>query len=185
MVDLRAEGVNRAVGFFSRTQQGNYYNPIYTFNGLERRENQFEYAVGFRRDGLLRTSLQLPLRHVGAPPENQDIFFPVAIDIQLRTFVSKAHAVYEAARIDAPYVLGMMLRVQRPLTGAYADFTGYGEVHASTLPARDYLFPFMQVDEISATDRIIRPLCDQAHQMFGKEGSSSFNDEGLWVARYA
>jgi len=30
-------------------------------------------------------------------------------------------------------------------------------------------------------DRIIRPLCDQAHQMFGREGSPSFDADGTWI----
>jgi hypothetical protein len=39
------------------------------------------------------------------------------------------------------------------------------------------------IDDLSDVDRLIRPLCDQAHRMFGLEGSPSFNDEGVWTAR--
>jgi hypothetical protein len=78
----------------------------------------------------------------------------------------------------------MMLRTQRPLAGAYegADLLEY---HTPPIPAMDYSFPYMQVDDLSSTDRVIRPLCDQAHQMFGRERSPSFSAEGAWTAQYA
>lgn len=107
-----------------------------------------------------------------------------AVDIFLRQFVAQANAVYEAAAVSPPFVMGMMLRLQRPLTGVYAGIGGLGEEHTAPVAAGDYRFPFMQVDDLSAIDRNIRPFCDQAHQMFGKEGSPSFNAEGVWVGRY-
>src|SRR2546428_3121636 len=102
----------------------------------------------------------------------------------LRQFVSRASAVYKAAAIGPPYVLGMMLRIQRPLTGVYAAVGGLGEDQTEPVPAGDYRFPYMQVDDLSTIDRIIRPFCDQAHQMFGGKGSPSFNAEGVWLVRY-
>jgi hypothetical protein len=77
----------------------------------------------------------------------------------------------------------MMLRTRSPLVGAFAGADGL-EYHTEPLVARDYHFPFMQVDDLSNVDSVIRPLCDQAHQMFGREGSPSFNTQGVWVARY-
>jgi hypothetical protein len=113
LVDVRAEAVRRAVGNFNRAERPEYREPIYTFDGLERRETRSEYTVRFRRNGLLSASLQLPLFPQRAGAENLHIFAPTAIDIQLRRFVLRASAVYEAAAIDAPFVLGMMLRTQR------------------------------------------------------------------------
>jgi hypothetical protein len=45
--------------------------------------------------------------------------------------------------------------------------------------AGDYRFPSVQIDDLAAVDRIIRPLCDQAHLMFGREGSPNLNVEGV------
>jgi hypothetical protein len=177
---VRAENVRLAVGNFSSTAPPQFTNPVYSFDGIERRESRFEYTVRFRRNGLLNASRQLPL----IPRQGVHQMVPTAVDISLRQFVLRARAIYEAASIGAPYVLGMMLRIQRPLTGVYAAVDRLGEDHTEPVPADDYRFPYMQVDDLSNADRIIRPFCDQAHQMFGREGSPSFNAEGVWVARY-
>jgi hypothetical protein len=179
LVDVRADNVRLALGNFSRTDRPEFSNPVYTFDGIERRENRFEYTVRLRRNGLLNTSQQLPLIR----QQDGHQFSPTAVDILLRHFVSRASAIYEAAAIGPPYVLGMMLRTQRPLTAVYAAVGG-GEHHTEPVPPCDYHFPYMQLDDLSSTDRIIRPFCDQAHQMFGREGSPSFSAEGVWVARY-
>jgi len=178
MVDVRPQAVHRSITSFTRVEQQNYYvNPGYTFDGLERHERQFEYTVRFRRNGLLNSSQQLPV----FLQQDAEQFHITAIDQLLRQFVLKASAVYEAASTGAPYVLGMMLRIQRPLTGVHA--VGVWIEDQTTVPAGDYRFPFMQIDDLSSTDRIIRPFCDQAHQMFGREASPNFNAEGRWAAR--
>jgi hypothetical protein len=184
LVDIRNAGVVRAVGDFSRAAQPEYRDPIYTFDGLERRENRSEHTVKLRRNGLLSASLQIPLRPPLAGAECQHILIPTAVDVHLRRFVPRATAVFEASGVGAPYILGMVLRTQRPLVGAYADVRGLGEQHTEPIPAGDYMFPYMQVDDLSQTDRVIRPFCDQTHQMFGKDASPSFNADGAWVARY-
>jgi len=86
------------------------------------------------------------------------------------------------AHPNPPYLLGMMLRTQAPLACAYA---GYDSFVYHTPPVRplDYRFPHIQVDDLSNVDRVIRPLCDQAHQMFGIAGSPSFSPEGAWTVR--
>lgn len=184
LVDIRPEAILRAVGNLSRTEHPEFSRPTYTFDGLERRENRDEYTVTFHRSGLLNSSLQLPLIPQLNGAENLHIFHITAIDVLLRRFVLKAGGAYEAAGVAAPFVLGMMLRTRERLFGAFAEFAGIEE-HTTPVPAKDYRFPYMQVDDISATDKAIRPLCDQAHQMFGRVGSPSFNAEGVWVARYA
>jgi hypothetical protein len=185
LVDVRAEKVRLAVANFSRTEQVRYIDPVYTFDGLERRENQFRYTVGFRRNGLLSVSMELPLMPRQRGAEDRHVFFPSAIDVLLRSFILRATGVYDTARVGAPYLLGMMLRTRLPLIGAFAAIGGMGEEHSEPIPAKDYRFPRVQVDDLSSTDRIIRPLCDQAHQTFGREGSRSFNDEGIWIGRRA
>jgi hypothetical protein len=185
LVDVRAHTVQRAVAEFSRTQRAQYQEPRYTFDGLERREQQSDYVVALRRNGLLTMSQQLPLQ----PPQpgdagNQPAFFMTAADLLLRRFVPKASAVYEAATVGAPYLLGMMMRIQEPLVGAYAaEDLPAGHYRTPPVAGGDYRFPFTQIDDISSVDKIIRPLCDQAHQMFGREGSPSFNEQGAWIAQ--
>ncbi len=180
LVDVRAGEVHRALGNFSRAQQTEYVNPIYTFGGLERRENRFEYTVRLRRDGFLGSSIQLPLSP-RAGGDAQQRFFVAAIDTQLRAFVLRARVVYEAAAISGPYLLGMLLRTQHSLVGLYPAVHYFGEKDTPAVAAGDYRFPFMQVDDLYAIDGAIRPLCDQAHQMFGEEGSPNFNAQGVWV----
>jgi hypothetical protein len=183
LVDLRAENVRRALANFSRTGANEYNHPVYTFDGLERREARFEYIVKFGHSGLLTSSCQLPLFPQRQGEVNQHVFGLTAIDSLLRNFVIRATTVYEGAAIGGPYVLGMMLRTLQPLIGAYNDIGGFGVVHTAPVRVGDYRFPYMQVDDLSEIDRIIRPLCDQSHQMFGNEGSPNFDAEGAWIGR--
>lgn len=180
LIDVRNQDIVRAVGNFSRVRNAGYVNPGYTFAGIERREQRFEYTVTLRRNGLLAASHQLPL----IPREGSHQIGPTAVDIFLRQFVTQTRAVYEVAGVSPPFVMGMMLRLQRPLIGVYAGIGGLGEEHTAPVAGEDYRFPFMQVDDLSEMEKTIRPFCDQAHQMFGREGSPSFNAEGAWVGRY-
>jgi hypothetical protein len=163
LVDVRAEPVRRAVGNFGRGAQPNYVEPAYTFDGLERREQQSEYAIRFHRNRLL--SLTVRLARFPTRPEEPglDIIVPTAVDVHLQRFVARANTVFGAAGVDAPYLLGMMLRIQRPLAGSYQG-PDLLEYHTPPIPPTDYPFPYMQVDDLSSTDSVIRPLCDQAHQ---------------------
>jgi hypothetical protein len=49
--------------------------------------------------------------------------------------------------------------------------------------AGDYRFPSVQIEDLAAMDRIIRPLCDQAHQMFGRKASPNFKVDGVRIER--
>jgi hypothetical protein len=62
-------------------------------------------------------------------------------------------------------------------------FGDLGEDHTDPVEAGDYRFPSVQIGDLAAVDRIIRPLCDQARQMFGREGSPNFNVDGAWIER--
>jgi Putative DNA-binding domain len=180
LVDVRNENVCTAIMRFSRAGGGEYANPEYSFAGIERRgEGRFNHNVTFGRNGLLIVSQQVPL----VPRDGEHQIGPVGIDRLLRQFVSQARTVYDAAAVGPPYVLGMMLRIRRPLIGVYAALGGYGEDHSQPVRPGDYRFPFMQVEDFTDIDKIIRPFCDQTHQMFGKEGSPSFNPAGVWIER--
>jgi hypothetical protein len=185
LVNVRAETIRQAVGNFSRARQPQYRDPIYSFDGLERRSGDHnEHIVKLRRNGLLSVSLQLPLNPWQGDAVRPHALTLIAIDMLLRTFVTRAGAVYEAAAVGAPYVLGMMMRTQAPLVGAYNNEGDPFVYHTEVVAERDYPFPYMQVDELSSVDRAIRSLCDLAHQLFGREGSPSFNAEGVWTALY-
>lgn len=92
----------------------------------------------------------------------------------------RATTVYEAAAIGAPYVLGTMLRTREPLIAAHVGIDRF-TYHTAPIAGRNYLFPHVQVDNLADIDFAIRPVCDQAHQLFGLEGSPSFNHVGAWI----
>lgn len=179
LVDVRSQAVGRAVSYFSRGNQDEFGATHFTFDGLERRENRSGYVVRFQRNSLLGSSMPLPLYR----QQDRHVFHIAAIDVFLRNFVRRARRAYQAANVAAPYLLTMLLRVQRPLHGIYggADNLPY---ETEPVGVNDYAFPFMEIDDLSNPEKIIRPLCDQAHQLFGREGSPSFNQDDEWIAQY-
>ena len=180
LVDLRDDHLQQAVRNFGRTGWGELGNLSFSFDGIERRSgDRFNHLVQLRRNGLLRVSQQIPL----IPREGVQQIGPAAIDRLLREVVTQAPHVYEPAEIGPPYLLGVTLRISRPLTGVYPGMAGLGEEHTPPVAAGEYRFPFMEVDDLVRSDRILRPLCDQVHQMFGWEESPSFNADGVWIER--
>jgi hypothetical protein len=176
LVDLRDENLRLAVSRFSRTGRAEFGNVSYNFHGMERRHERFDHIAQFRRNGLLRVSQQLPL----IPRDGVHQVGVNGIDILFRHIVAQAASVYEAAKLGPPYVVSMIVRIERPLTGVYAALGG-GEEHTRPVQAGDFRFPFMQIDELTNVNRLLRPFCDQVHQMFGKEASPSFNVDGEWT----
>jgi hypothetical protein len=163
LVDVRAANVRRAVAEFSPRVANDYREPVYTFVGIERNDAA-RSTIKLQRNGLLSLRMQLPLfpARAGEGPNRQHTFAVASIDLLLRNFVSRAGRVYETASVAAPFVLGLMVETRRPLFGAYPSQVG-GYEEAGPLPARDYLFPYMQVVDLSRVNEAIRPLCDQAH----------------------
>jgi hypothetical protein len=183
LVDVRNPNVIAALQNFSRRRHAEWGTVTYSFMGLLRQERLLEHTVIFRRNGLLTMSMQLSLRQEEHRP-NHHVVLVNSFDIALQRFVSKTKAVYEAAGISAPYVLGAMLRTQQLLIGEFASADGFGYDADVMLGPGDYKYPYMQIDDLSQADRIIRPLCDQSHQMFGKQGSPNFGDDGRFIDRY-
>jgi hypothetical protein len=184
MVDVRDHRVRQAVGNFNRAERPAYRDPTYTFNGLERREERDAYTVTFRRNGVLTASVALPLYSVKHGDKNVMVFDPRMIDVFLHRFLLRSAGVYEASRISAPYLMSLKIWAPQPIVGGYPAVPAGVEI-VPPIPARDYIFPYVQIDDLSDTDNIIRPLCDQAHQMFGRDRSPSFNEQGAWIGRYA
>ena len=180
LIDLRDDRLQRAVRNFGRTGWGELGNLSFSFDGIERRSgDQFNHLVQLRRNGLLRVSQQIPL----IPREGVQQIGPAAIDRLLRQVVTQAPHIYEAAAIGPPYLIGVTLRIPRALTGVYPGMVGLGEEHTPPVAAGEYRFPFLEVDDLMHSDRILRPLCDQVHQMFGREESPNFNADGAWIER--
>jgi hypothetical protein len=177
LVDLRSDPIQQAVRRFGRAIGGELGNISYTFNGIERRETRFDHTVQFRRNGLLRVNQQVPL--IGR--EGPDQVGPVGIDRLLRQVFVQAHSVYEAAGIGPPYIASVTLRMQRELIGVYPGRGGLGEEHSPAVAPGEYRFPFMEIDDLVGIDRILRPFCDQVGELFGRDGSSSFDADGVWI----
>lgn len=183
LIDVRRGDVRGAIANFSRTTAFDQRDPAFTFDGLQRSGGAFDHSVTLGRNGLLTASSKLPLL-----PGQQRIGHHVlnlgAIDYLLRNFIQRAAAVYAAGGIGAPFVLGMMLRAQVALAAAYpGPAPGFTEM-SEPIPARDLMFPYLQLDELPGADAAVRPLCDQAYQLFGLQASPNFNAEGVWIARH-
>lgn len=180
MVDVRKAEINQAVTQF-HFGNGNMVQPDFTFDGLKRQilNRQFSF-VQVHRDGLIVAKIELPLQVEGGVTQ----FRPSAIDIYLRSFVYHSTQVYSSAAINGPFLLSMMLRPIQAVQSLYpAIGGGPWEEHGGRINPGDYPFPVTETDNLVEIDKIIRPLCDQAHQMFGRRASPNFNAEGVWIRR--
>jgi hypothetical protein len=74
----------------------------------------------------------------------------------------------------------MLLRTVNNTCGYFPGVIPGGEEPGKTIWPGSYPFPVMQADNLLDIDRVIRPLCDQAHQMFGRDASPYFNAHGVW-----
>jgi hypothetical protein len=180
VVNLRIANIRHAVGMFDvlneNPQMGNV---TYGFNGLERQTDINGGAVEVRRNGLVNFRRPLPMLDRQGPIPNR--FFPTAIDLQLRKFMFRASTFYSAAEISGPYLLSMMLHTSEPLAGMYAAPHGIGAEPSRPIAPGDYQFPPVLMDDFANVDEKIRPLCDQAHQTFGRASSLCFGLDGTWV----
>jgi hypothetical protein len=183
LVDVRSQSVFNAVAHCNRVGAPEHSNPVFTFEGLERRNDLWEHTVRFCRNGLLYASLQLARPARGMAEDAKYTFNPTSIDLLLRAFVTRAKTIYEAAALSAPCLLSMMMRIERPLVAHYPALYNPWQEDSNPIQREDYPFPYLQIADLSNTDRIIRPLCDQAHQTFGKRGSPRFDGNGVWIDR--
>jgi hypothetical protein len=177
MVDVQKPEVLQAVtrfhlGYNDRVQ------PEFTFDGLQRQilYRQFSF-VRIHRDGLITAKIELPIAMRG----NMYEFRPAALDLFLRTFVEQSAQVYFSAAISSPFLLSMTLRTVGNTQSLYPAVGIPGaEAHGGQIGAGSFPFPVMEADNLVEIDRITRPLCDQAHQMFGRPASPFFDEDGVW-----
>ena len=180
MIDVRKPEVIRRVVEF-HLGHGNFLQPTYNFNGLQRQiVGNDDSFVQVHRDGMIVLNRRLAL-------VQEDARFhlrPTAVDIILRAFVQHCSLVYLAAGITGPFLLTMLLRTNQNTYGLFPSVIPGAEEPGGMIEGpNSYPFPVMQADNLLDADRVIRPLCDQSHQMFGRDSSPYFNAEGAWIRR--
>jgi hypothetical protein len=174
MLDVRKPEVIQAVSRF-HLGHANLLQPIYTYNGLQRQiVGNDDSFVQVHRDGMIILNRHLGLHRDGP----QWCLRPTVIDIVLRSFVGHCSEVYTAASISGPFLLTMVLRTVQNTWGRHP--APLGEDPGGMIWPGDYPFPVMQVDNFLDIDGVILPLCDQTHQMFGRDASPNFNADGVW-----
>jgi hypothetical protein len=180
MLDVRNRAVLDTVTHFHLGKH-DFVQPEFTFDGLQRRilSKQFSF-VRLHRDGLIVAKIELPITMQGTLYQLR----PTAIDLFLRSFVECSSEVYSAASINGPFLLSMALRTVSITQSLYPaiDFPT-GEVNGGRINGGIFPFPVMEADNLVEIDRITRPLCDQAHQMFGRDASPFFTSDGVWMGR--
>jgi hypothetical protein len=174
MVNVRSPELIQVVSRF-HLGNGNFLQPTYDFNGLQRKLVEGEDSlVQIHRDGMI--VLNKRLHEVN---DGQNLYLrPTEIDIILRAFVQRCSEVYTAAGIAGPFLLTMLLRIVHDIEGLH--LAPIGEDPGGRIGPGSYAFPIMQADNFLDVDRVIRSLCDQAHQMFGRDASPYFTAEGVW-----
>ena len=177
-LDVRDQSVIQAVTRFD-LGHGNQLQATYNFNGLERRIIQSEDSkVQIHRDGQIVLDKRIPLARTATSARHE--IRPTAIDLILRRFISHSAEVYTVASLSGPFLIGMILRTVANTWSLYpSDFPG-GEEQGGTVWPGSYTFPVVQADNLLEIDRITRLLCDQVHQMFGRDASPFFDANGVW-----
>ena len=186
MVDVQDHRVIQTVSEF-HIGYGNFLQPAYNFDGLVRQIVAHEDSfVQVDRDGGITLHKRLDLASSNGASSNGAVFIrPTAIDVILRAFVGHCSVVYAAAGIVGPFLLTMLLRVPPPnnLSALFPSRIPGAEEQGGLVRPDSYPFPVMQTDNFVELDKVIRLLCDQAHQMFGRRSSPFFNADGVWNRR--
>lgn len=177
MIDIRNPQTRQVVSEFYVGQR-NHADVRYNFNGLQRQLVLNEDSVvQVHRDGMIVLHKRLPIVREGGVAGIR----PIGIDIILRTFVGRSSNVYAAAAISGPFLLTMLLHAANNITGLYPMPGAPGaDEPGEMISLGTYPFPVLQADNFLDVDKSIRPLCDQAHQMFGRDASPCFNPDGAW-----
>ncbi len=174
MIDVQQQAVIQAAGWLHGL--GNQLQPTYDFHGLMV-DRQYTSAR-VQRDGTVTLTRDTELMQEGGRYHLR----PVVIEIFLRGFVQRCAAVYRAASVTGPFLLSMVFHTNRNTWGLFPSVLGEdpGDV---MVVSGNYPFPVLQADNLLDVDRVIRPVCDQAHQMFGRSTSPSFDTNGIWNRR--
>lgn len=174
LVDIRQPRIVEALARFEIRGQARL-QPVYGFEGLTR-QSQHGTIVTLMRTGLIRLTTTI---NGTRSAEGNWQFYPNAFDVLLRNFLLSAREVISAAELPSPFLLKVVVH-----SGYRLDaLDGFGTPDA-TVPAGSFGFPSLQIANISDRyETFIQPFCDQFYQIFGYQGSRSFNPEGVWIAR--
>jgi hypothetical protein len=177
LVDMRNKAILDKMLTFDLSGGNTYQQWQFSFDGLERRVREAETFTQLRRNGLVRHSQPLSIRTTSG----NSAIYPSAIDVFLRRFTVRVEALYDAADISGPFLLGLMVSTKSPIDGIYSDtLVRHVPVVRGTLEAGVHRSPLITADDFRDIDLVIRPLCDQFHQGFGEEGSPNFDADGKW-----
>jgi hypothetical protein len=174
VVDLKEQAVSHALTIFA-LPGGRSVIPEYSVNGLSR-IGPLGAKLTFGHNGLLK--LRVPI--ASTVVEGVGVrFYPVAVDIFVRSLVVGAASVFEAAGLTTPALLGVSLWTNHNYVAAYDDV-----LPGTEFPGVNHRFPILPLTSLGATaDYQVRSLCDLIHQTFGCSGSPSFTIEGQWNRR--
>jgi hypothetical protein len=179
LVDLRDQNIVKAMQTFDLLSNQRYGNCEFSFDGLERRSDNYEAVAQLRRTGLVRYSQLIAAQKLD---NGAAAFFPTGIDILFRKFIQESSRVYNTAGVGGPFLVTMMIKAQCNMTGRYPDSMYFqGHVERGILIRGQHLFPVMEAYDFGDLDTIIRPLCDQVHQGFGEAASPNFDADGKWI----
>lgn len=178
MIDIGDENVRNAFGdFHVRTRLANFQLPAYSFEGLRRRADD-DIAI-LQRNGMIET------RNIIRAAQKDEqrhliLLHATAVDVLLRNFVLRAQQLARRTQLSSPFLMRTTLWTPLPLVTYDDEDFEDGQTHGGL-----YKFPSLQVaDLFQPFERIIRPFCDMAHQIFGNEKSPCFDAEGRWIANF-
>jgi hypothetical protein len=171
LIDVKDPTVYQAFGRFNmNAPQATFSAPEYSMDGLRRTTTRFQ--VELSRNGAITLKAQL----AGTAVAGAFNFHANAIDVALRRFMNRAQILASAAGIPAPMLLGVS--IVPPQTLVAIDDWGVPEAQ---IGHGIHPLPVLEVANLAEpAEKIVRPLCDVAHQMFGESGSPCFGADGSW-----
>jgi len=171
VVDLKKEAVFNALATFPLAGGGSHI-PNHSVDGLIRLGPRND-ALSLAHNGLIKLRVPIPSKHLSGGSGVR--FYPTAIDVYVRSLVAGAPALFEAASLSAPALLGVSLWTDETYVVAYDETAG------TAFPARNHTFPILPLITLGpSADPQVRNLCDLIHQIFGRSGSPCFTAVGQW-----
>ena len=162
--------------FDVRTRNAGYLAPTYAYQGLMRQAVRDTSILG--RNGFIRSRLDLARRR--DPARAVQAFHVTAVDVFLRNFILRAREFNRLVMLDSPFLFRASLITPEAICGIGEVNEEYGEV-----PAGRYDFGTLQISNLDVPfEQIIKPFCDQAHQMFGDQVSPCFDQDNHWRVQY-
>jgi Putative DNA-binding domain len=172
LLDFKHSAIYQAFGnFHMNSNQIGFVAPTFTLEGLRRNSARSTMTLG--RNGVFTMETTIPTKKM---TEELHGFYLTAIDLLLRRFVEGAQLLYSAGAVPSPVLLGISMTNAVKLGALYHEC-----VEEPVQGPGSQLLPLLPIANIfEPVDRLIRPLCDIAHQAFGNAQSPCFNADGSW-----